>query len=745
MNQVQQAGDQSTGRHSPGPRLFVWLVWTAMLAVVLWHFSHYARNLPLAEDWNLVAPLTGNEPDLGGWLWSQNNEHRVPLPRLVMLVLLEATGGDFRGGMILNIALIALLAAAMMEVARRLRGGRTRYTDAFFPILLLQVGDWQNLFWSWQISFVLSVVIICAALGAIVLRPSLDSPGTAAATGVALVLAPLTGGTGLLFLPPLMLWAGWRGWRLARAGASPSQRLAGFILIGAVVLTVAIIGIYLIGYRRPDWVPDNPGLGRSLITAVQFQTFGLGPAVRTAWNFWSAVALLLLAGATARVILTILRPPVGTGAGIRLRAWGLLVGLVSAAGFAGGMGWGRAAVINVYNGWPDRYVLLAALAFCLAYFAWELPGREREGRLARGVLFGAVILLLPLNTAFGREYGRWYVTGMDRLIRDIQSGIHRDDLASRHQAFLIHWWDPPELAEHMQMLHDDGIGPLATMNVTEDSVLPAQLDTLTVRYRTAEAGAVNLIWWTGAGYRVPPSLRPPGSKFGKQGFAVNSPMRREGDVFTVTLQIPRGMSVEYGFQVIARNDLDSISGVWDGGRRYEAGAATGQIVVEAEPRITLLTNPLGADDTTFIHQTVHYGPTDARRVRILWGIDGWQRLPDSLYPPRTRTVSQLMSTSMQREGTMFTATLPVPERHRLDFSFQVDRGDRVGISDNNRGENYSLQAVADSALVIKPQLTRPAGSRLTTVLSTGLPALLLVAVLGALSEGVGRRVNRAAR
>jgi hypothetical protein len=713
-----------------------------MLAIVLGHFFHYARDLPLAEDWNLVAALTGNEPNLGGWLWSQNNEHRLPLPRLVMLALLRATDGDFRSGMILNIALVALLAAAMIEAARRVRGGRTRYTDAFFPILLLHVGDWQNLLWSWQLSFVLSVVIVCVALLAIVLRPGLDAPGPAAATGAALILAPLTGGTGLLFLPPLMLWAGWRGWRLARAGESPLQRQAGAILIGAVVLTLTIIAIYLVGYRRPDWVPENPGLWKSLITAVQFQTFGLGPAVRTAWSFWIPVALLVLLAATVRVI-RLLRPQIGTVAGRGVRAWGLLAGLASVAGFAAGMGWGRAAVISVYNGWPDRYVLLAAPAFCLAYFAWELPGREWAGRLGRGVLFGLVILLLPLNTVFGREYGHWYVTGMDRVIRDIRSGIPRDDLASRHLKFLIHWWDPPKLAANMQMLHDQGIGPLARLIVTEDSTPPAGLlDTLTLRYRMEEAGAVNLVWWTDAAFRIPPSLRPPGTTLGSQGIALSTPMRREGGAFSAILQIPRGMSLQYGFNITARNDLDTLSGVWDGTRRYEGGSGRGAVVLDAKPGVTLLTNPLRGNDTVLAKQTVRYGPTDARRVRVVWGIDGWQRLPNSLYPPRTRTVSRLMVTPMQRDNGMFTATLPVPVGHRLNFAFQLDRADRAGVGDNNFGQNYAVIAGADSTPLIKPRLTVAAGSRLTTVWYTGIPALLLVAALAVLSEGMGRRFYR---
>jgi hypothetical protein len=399
----------------------------------------------------------------------------------------------------------------------------------------------------------------------------------------------------------------------------------------------------------------------------------------------------------------------------------------------------------VYNGWPDRYVLLAALAFCLAYLAWELPGKLWGGRIARGVLFASVTLLLPLNIAFGREYGRWYVTGMDRVIQDIRTGIPRDQLASRHLGHLVHWWDAPKLANHMQMLHDRGIGPLARLTIAEDTTLPIGLDTLSVRYRNEEAGAVDLVWWTDRPFRVPPSLRPTGTTFGGQGLALRTPMQRDGGTFSVMLQIPRGASLQYGFMITARNDMDTLSGIWDGTRRYEAGAGQGEQVVDMESGVSLLTNPLQGSDTVLVRHTVRYGPTDARRVRVVWGIDGWQRLPDSLYPPRTRTGSHLMITPMQREGSMFTVTLPVPMGRHLDFAFQVDRADRVGVRDNNHGKDYRLPAAAESTVVIAPRLTTAAGSRLTTVWYTGIPALLLAATFGAFSMAVGRRVNWGAR
>jgi hypothetical protein len=743
------AADRPIGAQpSRGAQLFVWGAWVGMVAIAIWHFAHYARNIPLAEDWNLVAPLTGQEPNLGAWLWSQNNEHRLPLPRLVMLALLKASHGDFRSGMIFSITMVALLAAGMIEAARRLRGGRVRYTDAFFPIVLLEVGDWQDLFWHWQLAFVLSVVLVGLGLLTIITRPGLNTPGAAAAVGAALVLAPLTGGSGLLFVPPLMLYAGWRGVQLARGSELKSERRGGFMLIGAVAVTASFIALYLAGYERPEWVPRNPGLGKSILTAVQFQTFGLGPAVRTSWTFWSAVALLLLLAATVRVFqvfrLARRNDPTLPKNDDRLRALGLLAGLLSVAGFAAAIGWGRAAVIDVYHGWPDRYVLLATPAFCLAYFAWELPGREGTNRLGRGLLFGFAALLLPMNTAFGREWGAWYVGGMDHVIRDIRAGTPRDVLATRHREFLYHPWTPELLAEHMQMLHDHKMGPFAAMITDVDTTLPAVLDSVTLRYHLPEAGAVRLVWWFRDGRHVPLPIRPPGTTIANQGSAVSTPMHREDSAFTVTLQVPPGDSLEYGFLITARSGGDTLSGLWDGVRRYEPDTGGGNAVVDGQPTVSLLTDPPRAGDTVLVRETVRYGPTDAHRVRVVWGIDGWQRLPVAQYPPRTRTTtSHLMLTPMEHGGSMFETTLVVPAGHHLDFSFQLDRADRFDVSDDNHGTNYGLTATGDSTVTVTPNLTRVTGSSLSTVFITGAVALLALGVLAIFSALAGKLVSRA--
>ena len=152
--------------------IVVWATLTVMTLVALACIVRYGRNIPLAEDWLLVPPMTGHEPNLASWLWAQNNEHRLPLPRLVLLGLLEVTH-DFRAGMVLNVLSLAALSAAMILTVRHLRGGITRVSDAFFPLALLHLGDWENLIWGWQFQFVSSAVLICALLLVIVRQRAL--------------------------------------------------------------------------------------------------------------------------------------------------------------------------------------------------------------------------------------------------------------------------------------------------------------------------------------------------------------------------------------------------------------------------------------------------------------------------------------------------------------------------------------------------------------------------------------------
>ena len=443
----------------------VWGTWTIMALIALACIVRYGRNIPLAEDWLMVPPLTGHEPHLASWLWAQNNEHRSPLPRLVLLGVLAATR-DFRAGMVLNVLSLAALAAAMILTARYLRNGLTRASDAFFPLALLHLGDWENLVWAWQFQFVSSAVLICALMLAVARQRGTPTMRQAIVAAASLVLLPLTGASGLVFALALAPWAAWTGWsqlRAARARGDPPLR--GALLLSSAIVAPLLVGVYFIGYVKPWWNPPNPGRLQTLKTTLRFLALAWGAAARNAWTV-ATIAIVLVLAAT---MLLLLRALARASTGERQRAFGLLSFAGGCAVLALAIGWGRAAT-DMESGMPMRYVLFAVPALCATYFIWELYAPDTPRRWLEAALCVAMLGLLPSNTreGFGLP-GRydigwrgWYVTGMNAVERDIRAGVPRLEMASRHREFLMHW-DETKLAAGMRMLHEAHIGPFSAL------------------------------------------------------------------------------------------------------------------------------------------------------------------------------------------------------------------------------------------------------------------------------------------
>src|SRR5579885_1786762 len=72
------------------PAVLVGVVWLAMLLADLYFVRAYGRNIPYWEDWEFVPRLTVEKVD-ADWLFGKHVEHRVPLPKLILLVLFKAT------------------------------------------------------------------------------------------------------------------------------------------------------------------------------------------------------------------------------------------------------------------------------------------------------------------------------------------------------------------------------------------------------------------------------------------------------------------------------------------------------------------------------------------------------------------------------------------------------------------------------------------------------------------------------
>jgi hypothetical protein len=419
-----------------------------LLCVALW-----GRNIALAEDWEMVPAMTGHEPDLLGWVWSQNNEHRLPVQRLIYLGLLRATG-DFRSGMIANQMLLASLSAVLAWTAAKARG-RWRWSDILFPLALLHIGHWENLIWSWQIQFVWSVFVTGLLIVLVVRAPHWQLTGILAAT-VLLVLLPISGANGIVMAAAMAIWLAAQAIAQVRAGLVPGDRWAGAALLVSALLCFVVIGVYFIGYEKPEWSPPLASPVEFVRATAYYFSYALGPGSRRFLvPCFAFVVLFTAMGGALASYAAAFGPREG-----RLRAFGLTLFIAAGVALGAAIALARGALPVQL---PDRYALFSVLNLLAAVFAWELYAAKRVGGLAQGALAAALLVLLPLNILAGFDWRNWYVSGMTKVEADIAAGASPAEMARRHYGFLKHW-DEPGLHEAIGMLREKGIGPFVRLN-----------------------------------------------------------------------------------------------------------------------------------------------------------------------------------------------------------------------------------------------------------------------------------------
>lgn len=443
------------------PRRFdavvVWLVWVGMTAGAFALVVVFGRNVPHLDDWGVIPQLTGNEPITLGWLWSAHNEHRIPVPRLLMLAAFRLAGGDFRAGMFLDAGLLALLAAALVVAARAVRG-KTSLADAFFPIALLNWGHSDNLLWFWQVGFVVATVIAGLLLALVVGRGAKLRSIDVILAGLLLLALPLSGANGLAFVPPLALWLAACGVRALLAG-SPVERRTGAWMLAFVAAATSVVALYFTGYRASS-MPTRPQGPAVLRTALEFLSCPLGQPYQPLWRVWAgaAVALTLFSAALCLRGLHLGGPEA-------CRALGVLCFLAGVVSLAVGIAWGRSG-FGEGMGFSRRYVTLAAPLACAVYFAALLYGRAAATAVQASLLLAAAFMAWP-NTAQALVYARslrdYKIGG---LIADIDAGLPPFALADRYARYPRALAVPEHramMAEYMKLLKRARVGPLARM------------------------------------------------------------------------------------------------------------------------------------------------------------------------------------------------------------------------------------------------------------------------------------------
>jgi len=437
------------------PTLFVWAVWLG-LSFLLWRFAlDYSVNIPFLDDWEMVPVLAGEQPVTLKWLWSQHNEHRIFIPRLIYIAILKLSGGDFRAGVVFNVLTLSATAAALVLAARAIRG-RTSYADAFFPLVLLHWGQAENLVSGFTMPLVLSSVV-AACLLCVLMRPGPLGFRPALILALGTLALPLTSGSGLAFVPALAACTVLAGWDLHTS--QPGSGRAWIAIVTAGVLGFVLCALYFVGYQRPPAHPPSPGLGATLQGTLQFLSLGFGTGTTRSW-YASAYLTALLILATMLVLLwSLLYLPEE-----RRRAVRALLFLGGMGCLAGGVAWSRIA-LSPGGIFSSRYATLAAPLLCCIYFAWEAVGSPRIARLVQMALFFFAAVFLLRNHDDGLLLANTVRESRRAVIADVESGMPLPEVASRHCG-AIYICGTDVLLQRMQMLRDKGVGRFARLRLS---------------------------------------------------------------------------------------------------------------------------------------------------------------------------------------------------------------------------------------------------------------------------------------
>lgn len=416
----------------------VWAVWALLTAAALGYVGWFASALPFGDDWDLIPALT----DAGA-----TEGHGAPLPRAILLALGRLTG-DCRTGMAASIAALAALAAAFIVAARRLRG-EARIADSFFPLALLNWGQWDTLLNGSAFALAFTASLAGSFLAIVAGRSDRLTRRSLAAASVCLLLLPWCGVAGLVLAPALALWLANQAVARWRFGA----RRTGLLLLG-IAVTAFVECCLGFGELRQAVSPTVEGAATS---ALQFLAMGLGPLGQRAWPWSAPLVPALLLGSSAVLVVAFVRRPEQPA------AFGLVCFLAATAGLALVLP-GERAHLGAGAGFASRHVTIVLPALCAIYLAGELCGGATATRFVQAALCIGALLLLPYDIRHGIRYGGERCQVMQAFERDVRAGLTPAALAERHDPALL-GTAKALLEDGVRRLRAAGIGafrPLAT-------------------------------------------------------------------------------------------------------------------------------------------------------------------------------------------------------------------------------------------------------------------------------------------
>lgn len=427
------------------PPLFVGLFVLGMGAILIRKILQMQSPLFYWDEITNIAQLTGESPVTLKWLWAQHTDHRIPLPRLLYLLLSWLTGGSTGVILIFGASLMIAVTIGLTRMMQRLRGRGSMF-DIFFPLTLLHFGHADNWIYPFQICFVLLPILLFV--------PLIASPGGTLSRWRLWLLAlcsiclPLIGGHGAIAGVSFGTWLMINGVLLWKTNAIAKLSSVGSIL--AAIVTFLLIALYMHGFHG-NHLGDSPSHLLSVRTAGNFFAVAIGPAGGQSFD---AVGAAILGVCTFVSILLLYRAIFQPEHRMVAFGLGAIISAVVVIGFAVGQ---SRAVLGANAGSAARYALLSAplLVACFITFALFL-----DRRLSEFIQFGLMLMVagaFVTNQRLGREHGFQRMDKEKPFISELKAGGDIDALTIKYNGVI--YLDPAAAADALKAMKKAKMGP----------------------------------------------------------------------------------------------------------------------------------------------------------------------------------------------------------------------------------------------------------------------------------------------
>ncbi|MEM7028482.1 MAG: glycosyltransferase family 39 protein [Chloroflexota bacterium] len=227
---------------------------------------------------------------------------------------------------------------------------------------------------------------------------------------------------------------------------------------------------------------------------------------------------------------------------------------------------------------------------------------------------------------------------------------------------------------------------------------------LEIHYHLAEESEVLLAWGIDGWQHLDQDHWTSGTFLRDQ--IMHTPMQRENNMHIAQIHVPLEAQFDYGFLVTKQQGDPEAPPIWDGDYQTIAQLET---LIEIESTLNAPNKPADAESpaVTYITQEIRYHTQDADKVLFVWGIDGWNLVPEVVQPTDTVISDGLMNTHMMAKDDVFVTKIQVPEGAKIDFGFQVTKKNDPGALQVWDGVYEQQPIIATPNGVANIDVTRP--------------------------------------